>query len=43
MKGTQGKEEESYPYFDIFPLEREIVKKYNQDKRKKIRKKRKRC
>lgn len=33
MKGTQGKEEESYPYFDIFPLEREIVKKYNQDDR----------
>lgn len=29
MKGTQEEEKESYPYFDIYPLEREVIKKYN--------------
>lgn len=33
MKGTQEEEKESYPYFDIYPLEREVIKKYNQDDR----------
>lgn len=33
MKGTQEVEKESYPYFDIFPIEREINRKYNQDDR----------
>lgn len=27
MKGTQEEEKESYPYFDIYPLEREVIKK----------------
>lgn len=31
MKGTQ--EEESYPYFDIYPIEREILRKLKQDDR----------
>lgn len=43
MKGTEEVEKESYPYFDIYPIEREIFRRYHQDKRKKIRKKRKRC
>lgn len=33
MKGTQEEEKESYPYFDKYPLEREVIKKYNQDDR----------
>lgn len=33
MKGTQEEEKESYPYFDIYPLEREVIKKNNQDDR----------
>lgn len=33
MKGTQEGEKESYPYFDIYPLEREVIKKNNQDDR----------
>lgn len=33
MKGTQEEEKESYPYFDIYSLEREVIKKYNRDDR----------
>lgn len=33
MKGTQEEEKESYPYFDLFPIEREIVRRCNQDDR----------
>lgn len=33
MKGTQEEEKESYPNFDKYPLEREEIKKNNQDDR----------
>lgn len=33
MKGTQEVEKESYPYFDIYPIEREIFRRYQQDDR----------
>lgn len=33
MKGTQEVEKESYPYFDIYPIEREIFRRYHQDDR----------
>lgn len=32
MKGTQEEEKESYPYFDIYPLEREVIKKYDKNR-----------
>lgn len=36
MKGTQGKEGESYPYFDIYSLEREVIKKIDMHSRHEI-------
>lgn len=35
MKGTQEKKEESYPYFDLYPIEREIVRSYEGIKNRK--------
>jgi hypothetical protein len=36
MKGTQEEEKESYPYFDIYPLEREVNKKIDMHSRHEV-------
>lgn len=30
MKGTQGKEEESYPFFEVLPLKRKAIREINE-------------
>lgn len=30
MKGTQGKEEERYPFLDVFPLKRKAIREINE-------------
>lgn len=30
MKGTQGKEEERYPFLDVFPLKRKAMREINE-------------
>lgn len=30
MKGTQGKEEERYPFFDVLPLKRKAIREINE-------------
>lgn len=30
MKGTQGKEKERYPFFDVLPLKRKAIREINE-------------